>query len=162
MTITAKKATAIIGALSVLLGLCVFLYKSLLESEAKFIIPSDDMLVVSGKQIYANYCASCHGESLQGQPHWRHRLSNGRLPAPPHDKSGHTWHHPDSMLFDIVKNGLVPGKTAPPRYESDMPAFNGILTDEEIVAVIAYIKNSWPPEVLHAQKEITLQYKSRR
>jgi mono/diheme cytochrome c family protein len=61
------------------------------------------------------------------------------------------------MLFDMIKNGLVPGKTAPPGYESDMPAYGAILTDDEIVAVIAYIKSSWPPEVLEAQKEVTLQ-----
>ena len=57
----------------------------------------------------------------------------------------------------MVKNGLVPGRTAPSAYESDMPAYAGILTDEEIVAVIAYIKSTWPPKVLQAQKEVTLR-----
>jgi mono/diheme cytochrome c family protein len=57
----------------------------------------------------------------------------------------------------MVKNGLVPGRTAPPGYESDMPAYAGILTDEEIVSVIAYIKSTWPPKVLQAQKEMTLR-----
>jgi len=52
---------------------------------------------------------------------------------------------------------LVPGRTAPPGYESDMPAYGGLLTDEEIVAVIAYIKSTWPPRVLEAQKEVTLR-----
>ncbi|NGM88494.1 cytochrome c [Parapusillimonas sp. SGNA-6] len=127
------------------------------DSGPAFIDPTDQTLVMQGRGIYASHCAACHGEALQGQPNWRDRLPNGRLPAPPHDKTGHTWHHPDTMLIDMIKNGLVPGKTAPPNYESDMPAYGTILTDDEIVAVIAYIKSSWPPKVLEAQREVTLQ-----
>src|SRR5690554_2719900 len=134
-----------------------FIYSTSRNAGPAFIDPSDQQQVVLGKAIYANSCASCHGESLQGQPDWRQRMANGRLPAPPHDKTGHTWHHPDAMLFDMVKNGLVPGKTAPPGYESDMPAYREILTDEEIISVLAYIKSSWPPKVLEAQKEMTLR-----
>lgn len=77
------------------------------------------------------------------------------MPAPPHDASGHTWHHPDSVLFGITKHGLVPGKYAPPKYESDMPAFGGPLSDEEIWAVLAYIKSSWPAGIRKAQLEMT-------
>lgn len=62
------------------------------------------------------------------------------------------------MLVDMVKNGLVPGRTAPPDYESDMPAYRNILTDEDIVAVLAYIKSTWPAEVLQAQKQTTLRH----
>ena len=60
------------------------------------------------------------------------------MPAPPHDDSGHTWHHPDEVLFGITKHGVVP-PYAPPGYESDMPAFAGKLSDDEIRAVLAYI-----------------------
>lgn len=134
-----------------------FLYNVGSDTGPAFIDPSDKQRVVQGKAIYANSCASCHGESLQGQPNWRQRMANGRLPAPPHDKTGHTWHHPDAMLFDMVKNGLVPGRTAPPGYQSDMPAYREILTDDEIISVLAYIKSTWPPKVLEAQKEVTLQ-----
>ena len=84
-------------------------------------------------------------------------MPNGKLPAPPHDESGHTWHHADALLVDMVKNGLVPGRTAPDGYASDMPAYGEILSDEEILAVLAYIKSAWPPDILKVQKEITLQ-----
>jgi len=141
----------------VLIGAAAIFYSTLWSASPAFIDPADQSLVIQGKVIYANNCAACHGESLQGQPNWRERMSNGRLPAPPHDKTGHTWHHPDAMLIDMVKNSLVPGKTAPPGYQSDMPAYGSILTDEQIVAVLAYIKSSWPAKVLQAQKEITLQ-----
>jgi hypothetical protein len=77
-----------------------------------------------------------------GQPDWRSRPPNGKLPAPPHDESGHTWHHTDQLLFDITKHGLVWPYT-PKDYQSDMPAFDGTLADDEIWAVLAYIKSHW-------------------
>ena len=111
--------------------------------------------VARGKVIYVQHCAACHGARLEGQPNWQEKLSTGRMPAPPHDASGHTWHHPDSVLFGITKLGLVPGKYAPPKYESDMPAFDGKLKDEEIWAVLAYLKSAWPDKIRAAQAEIT-------
>lgn len=151
-----KKLTfGVVGV--VILGAAAILYSTIRPSGPAFIDPADQSLVIQGKAIYANNCAACHGESLQGQPNWRERMPNGRLPAPPHDKTGHTWHHSDGMLVDMVRNGLVPGKTAPPGYVSDMPAYRDILSDQEIIAVLAYIKSTWPPKVLQAQKEVTLQ-----
>lgn len=141
----------------VIVGAAVLVYSMMRPSGPAFIDPADQTLVMQGKVIYANNCAACHGASLQGQANWRERMPDGKLPAPPHDKSGHTWHHPDPMLIDMVKNGLVPGRTAPAGYVSDMPAYNAILSDDEIIAVLAYIKSAWPPKVLQAQKEVTLR-----
>jgi len=90
---------------------------------------------------------------LEGQPDWRKPLANGRMPAPPHDDSGHTWHHPDEVLFGITKHGLVP-PYAPPGYQSDMPAFGGVLTDNEIRAVLAFIAAHWSSEVRSVRKEM--------
>jgi mono/diheme cytochrome c family protein len=115
--------------------------------------PEDREQVALGGQVYEAHCASCHGARLEGQPNWRQRLPNGRLPAPPHDASGHTWHHPDGVLFDITKNGLA--AHAPKGYESDMPGFAGKLSDEQIWAVLAYIKSEWPQEVRMRQAQIT-------
>jgi mono/diheme cytochrome c family protein len=106
-----------------------------------------------GKKIYVQECASCHGLKLEGQPDWRRKLVNGRMPAPPHDDSGHTWHHPDEVLFGITKHGLVP-PYAPPGYPSDMPAFAGKLSDAEIRAVLAYIASHWSAEVKKARGEM--------
>jgi mono/diheme cytochrome c family protein len=104
--------------------------------------PGNAARVALGERVYAQHCAACHGAKLEGQPDWRKRLANGRLPAPPHDETGHTWHHADRVLFGITRNGLVP-PNAPPNYESDMPAFAGKLSDDEIWAVLAYIKSRW-------------------
>ncbi len=117
--------------------------------------PNNTQQVAHGQSIYAQRCAACHGNKLEGQPDWRTRLANGRMPAPPHDASGHTWHHPDSILFGITKHGLIPGRYAPPNYQSDMPAFANTLSDEDIWAVLAYIKSSWTIEIRKAQKELS-------
>jgi mono/diheme cytochrome c family protein len=116
--------------------------------------PRDAGKVATGARVYAQHCAQCHGGKLEGQPDWRGRLPNGRMPAPPHDESGHTWHHPDNVLFAITKNGLVP-PYAPPGYESDMPGFRGTLSDDEIWSVLAFIKSHWRSrELLDARAEM--------
>jgi len=113
----------------------------------------DAATLALGQKLYAQHCASCHGANLEGQPDWRRRLSNGRLPAPPHDASGHTWHHPDRVLFEITKHGLVP-PYAPAGYQSDMPAFADRLSDDEIRAVLGFIESRWSREILDARAEM--------
>ena len=122
--------------------------------------PHDAPKVTVGAKIYAQHCASCHGAKLEGQPEWRRRLPNGRMPAPPHDESGHTWHHPDGVLFGITKNGI--GPYAPAGYESDMPAFAGKLSDDEIWAALAYVKSHWHSrELLDTRAEMLRNLRER-
>ena len=97
--------------------------------------------IALGRNLYAAHCAPCHGAKLEGQPDWQTPKPDGRLPAPPHDATGHTWHHTDRELFLITGKGMA---AIVPGYISDMPAFEGILSDEEIAAVLAYIKSTWP------------------
>lgn len=121
--------------------------------DPRAIDPADAALVALGEEVYAADCAACHGPDLGGEANWRQRKPDGRLPAPPHDETGHTWHHPDPQLFALTKYGpqaLVGGG-----YESDMPAYEGVLSDREIRAVLAYIKSRWPEEIRARQAEIT-------
>ena len=121
--------------------------------------PTNPQRVALGKSVYLKQCASCHGEHLEGQANWKERLPNGRLPAPPHDATGHTWHHSDKQLFEITKNGasgLLPG------YQSDMPSFNGTLSDDAIWAVLAYIKSTWPVDIRTRQERINKQSDARQ
>ncbi|WP_158046283.1 c-type cytochrome [Skermanella pratensis] len=122
----------------------------MLSPEDGRIDPGDPAQVALGETVYAANCASCHGADLEGQPDWRERKPDGRLPAPPHDVSGHTWHHPAETLFGIVKDGMA--AYAPPGYESDMPAFGGTLSDQEIRAVLAFIASRWPENVRNRWK----------
>jgi mono/diheme cytochrome c family protein len=110
-------------------------------------------LVATGRAIYAENCAVCHGDKLEGQPDWRQRKKDGRLPAPPHDQSGHTWHHSDRVIFELTKFG--PAAVVGNGYESDMPGFEGILDDQGIVAVLSFIKSTWPQDIQRRQHEIT-------
>lgn len=105
-----------------------------------------------GRKLYAANCAACHGQSLEGQPDWKRRLDNGRMPAPPHDHNGHTWHHSDQDLFTITKLGVG---AVVPDYQSDMPGFADMLSDAEIAAVLAYIKSTWPERERGFQARIT-------
>ena len=116
----------------------------------------DPAQIAVGQAVYAQHCAVCHGVKLEGQPNWRNKLPSGRMPAPPHDDSGHTWHHPDEVLFGITKHGLV-APYAPPGYESDMPAFAGKLSDDEIRAALAYIASHWSDEVRKLRAEMIAQ-----
>jgi mono/diheme cytochrome c family protein len=107
--------------------------------------PDDASQVALGKTVYAAQCAACHGANLEGQPNWQTRRPDGKLPAPPHDASGHTWHHPDAQLFAITKQGTA--ALVGDDYKTDMREFGSLLSDAEIWAVLAYIKSTWPPEI---------------
>jgi S-disulfanyl-L-cysteine oxidoreductase SoxD len=67
--------------------------------------------------------------------------------------SGHTWHHPDDLLFRITKFGVAKASNLKD-YGLAMPAFESVLTDAEIVAVLSWIKARWPPEIRKHQDEI--------
>jgi mono/diheme cytochrome c family protein len=107
--------------------------------------------IALGQRVYAAQCASCHGANLEGQPNWQSELAGGGRLAPPHDVSGHTWHHPDQQLFEITKYGGQ--RFSSPDYKNNMPGFEGRLSDDEIRAVLAYIKSSWPPDIQAAQAQ---------
>jgi mono/diheme cytochrome c family protein len=109
-------------------------------------------VLAEGRTLYSQYCARCHGANLEGQPDWTRRPS-GRLPAPPHDASGHTWHHSDRVLFEITKKGTA--AVVGGGYESDMPPFEGVLTDGQIRAVLAFIKSTWPERERRFQERVS-------
>ncbi len=111
--------------------------------------PSNPELVAQGETLYQQFCASCHGVELEGQPNWRRRDENDFLPAPPHDASGHTWHHPDQLLFDVTKYGTT--AVVGSGYKSTMIGFEEQLTDAQIWAVLSFIKSQWPPKIQAAQ-----------
>ena len=108
--------------------------------------------VALGQRLYAENCATCHGERLQGEPNWRVLKADGTLPAPPHDDSGHTWHHDDQLLFRYTKLGGA--GIAPPGFKSGMPGFGASLSDAEIWAVLSFIKSRWSREAQARQARL--------
>ena len=97
--------------------------------------------VATGEQVYQQYCASCHGANLEGVSNWKESQPDDSYLPPPHDSSGHTWHHPDPVLIEIITNG-----GDPELYNTKMPGFGDQLTELEIIAVLDFIKSSWDQE----------------
>lgn len=105
--------------------------------------------IMRGAALYQAQCAACHGAELEGQPDWQVPGPDGVLPAPPHDETGHTWHHDNGLLFDYTRRGgeaalAARGITG---FTSGMPAFGDTLSDDEIWDILAYIRSTWSAEV---------------
>lgn len=100
--------------------------------------------IAAGRRIYEAQCASCHGGRGEGARNWQQPDAQGEMPAPPHDREGHTWKHADGMLYRLVRDGWRDpfNKTA----RLTMPAFGQSLSPAEIRAVIDYLKTLWTPE----------------
>lgn len=131
--------------------IALLVWRDAVEQSLASALSKNGSAVALGHQVYQAQCASCHGANLEGQPDWRSELPTGGRPAPPHDETGHSWHHPDDYLFNVTKHG---GQAlSPPGYINNMPAFGDKLTNEEIRAVVAFIKSRWPPDILQAQME---------
>ena len=106
--------------------------------------------VARGAELYAANCGACHGPELQGASDWKRSLPDGSLPPPPHDSSGHTWHHPDGLLLEIIANG------GDPAYNSKMPAFHEELTPDEMRSILEFIKSKWGKDAREFQWWITV------
>ena len=113
------------------------------SDSSKFPIDLTGSRVAAGEEIYAQNCASCHGP-VQGPV--------VLAAAPVHGDAGHTWHHPDRLLhqWDLDRPPLA----------TVMPAFRGVLSDEQVLEVLAYIKSTWLPEVQERQDLGSRQYEA--
>ena len=145
-----RNVLILVAVAAVLLGYQLYAYKP--EVSERALQPKNEQVVSQGQALYMAHCASCHGDNLEGQKNWRQRLASGRLPAPPHDETGHTWHHDDEALFNVTQYG--PQYVAGADYQSDMPSFEGVISDAEIVAVLSFIKSTWPAKAQATHDEI--------
>lgn len=116
--------------------------------------PITDENVALGKTVYIEHCAACHGANLEGQQNWNQLNDQGQYPAPPHDETGHTWHHSDQHLKERILYGAA-GLDEAFQAASTMPAYEGILTEAEVEAVVAYFKSTWPSVIAERQREVT-------
>ncbi|MCA9943596.1 MAG: cytochrome c [Anaerolineales bacterium] len=146
-----RQQTIMIGLVSV--GILFILTAVLLLSRNNAGTGSADLssrqMVALGEEVYGTYCAACHGVDLEGQPDWQRPFDDGSFKAPPHDETGHTWHHNDAYLIESIKQGGA--RLDASIGVSLMPAYEDVLTDQQILAVLAYIKSSWPPDIVAAQ-----------
>lgn len=143
------------------LGTAVYLWWPAGQVEAGVLRPDDAQTVRLGEGLYRDYCAVCHGANLEGEtPDWQTRDDDGYLPGPPHDETGHTWHHPDQLLFDITKYGVAEAANLPD-YSTRMPAFGDVLDDEEILAILSFIKSHWPEHIRQYQDDLNRRFEER-
>lgn len=97
----------------------------------------DSPQVVRGRAIYDRHCAECHGAQGKGPVgDWRIRDAEGKFPAPPLDDSAHAWHHPTTVLLEVVREGS-------PQGQGNMPAWKEKLSEQDMQDVVAYIKSLW-------------------
>lgn len=113
-------------------------------------------LVVTGRAIYQQFCASCHGANGEGKSGWQQRDALGELPPPPHGPEGHTWKHGDGMLYRIIRDGWRDPFNKTKRLT--MPAYGEALSPGEIKAVVMYLKTLWTPEQRDVQREESKQH----
>lgn len=107
----------------------------------------DAARVARGAEIYQAHCAICHGDKGQGAPNWAKKGPDGKFPPPPLDAQGHAWHHPMGWLVATVKEGTV-------KKGGGMPAWAGVLKDDDIESVLAYVQSLWPEEIYTSWKSM--------
>lgn len=110
--------------------------------------------VTAGAKIFQENCAACHGKKAEGALNWRKPGADGKYPAPPLNGTGHGWHHPLKVLFHVVKNGSPGG--------GSMPAWKEKLSDEEILAAIAWFQSKWSKEIYQNWKKRDEAHRQRK
>ena len=147
-----RAMTAILGiGVLAALGAAAYVWTGSAGDVQSGVMP-ESVDLVAGKALYAETCAACHGVNLEGQDNWRSPGEDGRLPAPPHDETGHTWHHEDQVLFNYTRLGGREMMAAQGmEFDSGMPGFGDQLSDQEIWNVLGYIKSTWPEEIQDMQ-----------
>ena len=118
-------------------------------SNSHFPITRDsELMIAKGKIIYQNNCISCHQINLTGVKNWKKLDEDGHRKSPPLNGTGHTWHHDDATLHNIIKYGLV---KLVKNYQGKMLGYEDKLKDKDIDSVLAYIKSFWPDDMYQHQ-----------
>ena len=106
------------------------------EKSAKKVQPVDRNLYARGEEIYAKRCADCHGEQGEGVSKMYPALAGNRAvtiaPAV-------------NTIRAVLSGGFTPETAGNPR-PYGMPPFATLLNDEEIAAVVSYVRNAWGNE----------------
>ena len=132
-----------------LIILSFILINQISYSQSHFPITRDSTLMIArGKIIYESNCVSCHQVNLVGAENWKGLDEDGHRKAPPLNGTGHTWHHDDASLHNIIKYGLA---KIVKNYDGKMLGFEDNLKDKDIDSVLSYMKSFWPDDVYQQQ-----------
>jgi mono/diheme cytochrome c family protein len=94
---------------------------------------SDQATLKLGAQIYADECSGCHKSDGQGIA--------GIFPALS-SSSAVQQTDPTSLLHVVLRGARSTGTDTAPTAAA-MPAFSWILSDDQVAAVVTYIRNAW-------------------
>ncbi len=130
----------------------IFISKTTYSSNHFPITRDSALMITRGKIVYQNNCVSCHQVNLVGADNWKGLDKDGHRKAPPLNGTGHSWHHDDATLHDIIKYGLAKSIK---NYEGKMMAFKDKLDDKDVDSVLAYIKSFWPDSMYQQQIEMS-------
>ena len=121
---------------------------AMILTPASTVPPVRNTATSAGQAIFQANCAVCHGADGEGQPDWHIKKPDGVLPAPPLNGDGYTWHHGDGTLYTYVSRGGEAFESPDiPSFKSGMPAFGEVLSHDDIIAVIEYVKGLWGDKV---------------
>jgi mono/diheme cytochrome c family protein len=90
-------------------------------------------MMQSGAQIYKDRCTSCHGDDGQGVPRVYPPLANNQAVR---------LKNPINAVRIVLNGGFPPSTEGNPR-PYGMPPFYQELNDEQVAAVVTYIRQSW-------------------
>lgn len=99
-------------------------------SSARLVSPS---VMELGRKIYATQCFMCHGEEGKGHPPQFPPLANNQ---------SITMSSPVNSIRMVLNGGYAPGTKRNPKPHG-MPPFSHILNDDEVAAVVTYIRVAW-------------------
>lgn len=100
----------------------------------------DFLKMKRGGKLFQQYCAACHGKKAEGAVNWQQRDKDGKFPAPALNGTAHAWHHPTSVLMDVINNGTQ-------RIGGNMPPWKDKLTEAQIRDIIAWFQAKWSDEI---------------
>ena len=103
--------------------------------------------VETGRVLYTNHCAVCHGTDATGTADWRSPGADGNYPPPPLDGSAHTWHHPLELLDFTIENGGA-------GFGGVMPGFGASMSVDQRLSIVAYVQTLWPDDIYSRWEEI--------
>ena len=108
--------------------------QSLAPAAARKAAPAPPAIAsAQGSELYDRHCAGCHGEAGEGVPGIYPALAGNRA----------LLHEPPANLVQVVLGGAFPASTAANPRPFGMPPFATTLGDEEVAAVLSYIRNAW-------------------
>lgn len=95
--------------------------------------PAPGRVLALGEQLYGTHCADCHGAQGQGVAGAYPPLAGNRavrmVPAA-------------NLVQVVLRGGYAPATVGNPR-PFGMPPFQMLLSDEEVAAVVSYIRQAW-------------------